>query len=99
MFIYNVTVNINDDVHTEWLSWMKEVHMPEVMKTGYFIDCQILKVMSAQDTGNTYSVQYKFLEIEDIENYQNNDAPRLQKEHSEKYKDKFVAFRTVLKVV
>jgi hypothetical protein len=31
--------------------------------------------------------------------YQRDHAPRLQKEHSEKYKGKFVAFRTLLEIV
>ncbi|MCE3229382.1 MAG: hypothetical protein K0S32_3933, partial [Bacteroidetes bacterium] len=33
MFIYNVTVNISNDIHTDWLKWMKEIHIPDVMKT------------------------------------------------------------------
>ena len=37
MYIYNVTVNVSDDVHIEWLKWMKETHIPDVMKTGCFI--------------------------------------------------------------
>ncbi len=45
MFIYNVTINISDDVHHNWLKWMKEIHMPEVMRSGCFVDNQILKVL------------------------------------------------------
>ncbi|MBT6440423.1 MAG: DUF4286 family protein, partial [Flavobacteriales bacterium] len=26
MIIYNVTVKINNEVHDEWLQWMKETH-------------------------------------------------------------------------
>ena len=99
MFIYNVTVNIADDVHAEWLNWMKTVHMPDVMKTGYFIDSQILKVLYVDDEGHTYSIQYKFLEMEDIEKYQKEFAPKLQADHSEKFKDKYSAFRTLLQIV
>ena len=72
MFIYNVTVNIADDVHEEWLSWMKEIHIPEVMKTGCFTDSGILKVLYVADEGHTYSIQYKFLEMKDTENEKDN---------------------------
>jgi hypothetical protein len=36
MIVYNVTVKVNTEVHDEWFAWMKETHIPEVMKTGLF---------------------------------------------------------------
>lgn len=99
MFIYNVTVNISDDVHTEWLKWMREIHIPDVMKTGCFIDNRLVKVLYVEDEGHTYSIQYTFLEMEDIENYNKNFAPKLQAEHAAKFKDKYAAFRTLLQVI
>ena len=34
MYIYNVTTNIDESVHDEWLHWMKEIHIPDVLATG-----------------------------------------------------------------
>lgn len=99
MFIYNVTINIDDDVHQDWLTWMKQIHIPEVMKTGCFVDNQLLKVLYVEDEGHTYSVQYRFLEMPDIEKYQKEHAPRLQAETAKKFKDKYTAFRTLLQQV
>jgi hypothetical protein len=99
MFIYNVTVNISDDVHQKWLQWMKQTHIPEVMKTGCFIDNQILKVLYLEDEGHTYSVQYKFLEMPDIERYQKEFAAGLQAEHKALFGEKYTAFRTLLQIV
>ncbi|MEO8448027.1 MAG: DUF4286 family protein, partial [bacterium] len=28
MILYNVTVNVDDSVHDEWLEWMKTIHIP-----------------------------------------------------------------------
>jgi hypothetical protein len=99
VFIYNVTVNISDDVHNEWLKWMKETHIPDVMKTGCFIDSQVLKVLYVEDEGHTYSIQYKFLEMADIEKYQRQFATGLQAEHKKKFEGKYAAFRTLLQVM
>lgn len=98
MFIYNVTVNISEDVHQQWLKWMKETHIPEVMKTGCFIDNQILKVLYVADEGHTYSIQYKFLEMADIEKYQKEFAPALQADHKKMFGEKYTAFRTLLRI-
>lgn len=99
MIIYNVTISIDHEVQEEWLRWMKQVHIPEVMSTGLFIDNKILRVLNVDDTGATFSVQYSLNAMADYEKYQQEFAPRLQAEHTQRYKDKFVAFRTLLEVV
>jgi hypothetical protein len=86
-------------VHQKWLQWMKQTHIPEVMKTGCFIDNQILKVLYLEDEGHTYSVQYKFLEMPDIERYQKEFAAGLQAEHKALFGEKYTAFRTLLQIV
>ena len=36
MYIYNVTINIEETVHDKWLHWMKEEHIPAMLATGKF---------------------------------------------------------------
>ena len=96
MFIYNVTVNISDEIRDEWLLWMREVHIPDVMDTGCFTWNRILKVLHVNDEGHTYSVQYGFKEMADIEAYSSNFAQKLQAEHKAKFGEKYTAFRTLL---
>jgi hypothetical protein len=86
-------------VHDEWLKWMKEVHVPEVMRTGCFVDQRMLKVLSVEDEGTTYSMQYTFLNLSDMEEYRAKHAPLLQKQMIAKFQDKCLAFRTLLEIV
>lgn len=100
MIIYNVTVNIDHSVHDEWIEWMKEIHIPEVMKTGMFIANKIYKILGDEDSGGiSYSIQYSCESLEKFEQYQKKFAPQLQAEHSERYKNKFTAFRTLLEFI
>lgn len=99
MYIYNVTVSIDKELAEEWLTWMKTVHIPDVLNTGHFTDNKICKVLNVNDDGETFSVQYSFNSMEDIEAYQKNHAPRLQAEHSKRYEGKYAAFRTLLEIV
>ncbi len=99
MIIYNVTVNIENDVREEWLQWMKEEHIPNVMKTGFFIENKICKVLVDEEQGTTYSIQYTCESMEKLQDYQRGHAPRLQKEHADRYANKFVAFRSLLEIV
>lgn len=100
MIIYNVTVKIENSVADKWLDWMRSVHVPDVMKTGFFSKSQISRVISVHDTdGVTFSIQYHCASTSDLHKYQIQHAPKLQKEHTEKYKDKFVAFRSIMEVI
>ncbi|MCO6500359.1 MAG: DUF4286 family protein [Vicingus serpentipes] len=101
MIIYNVTINIEEDIHADWIRWMKSSHIPDVMSTGYFLEHKICKVISTQEdeTGHTYAIQYTCNSMNDLEKYQEKHAARLQEEHVNRYQGKFVAFRTLLEVV
>ncbi len=98
MFIYNVTVTLEDSIHQDWLKWMKEVHIPDVMRTGYFVENKLCKLVT-EELETTYAVQYTFRTMDDLQKYQKEHAPRLQQEHKEKFKDKFAAFRTILEII
>lgn len=99
MYIYNVTVNIEDSVHHEWRKWMIETHIPDVLNTGLFLGNKFCRVMIDEESGTTYSIQYFIKDLESYQLYQQMYAPALQKEHAEKFKGKFVAFRTMLEVI
>ena len=34
MIIYNVTMNVESDIHDEWLNWMRNTHIPKYFATG-----------------------------------------------------------------
>ena len=51
MIIYSVTVSVDEDVHEEWVSWMKQTHIPDVMATGFFVENRFAKVLLAKDEG------------------------------------------------
>lgn len=100
MYIYNVTTSIDDSVHDEWLTWMKEIHIPDVLATGKFLSAKMCKVLVEEDVGgSTYAVQFTTVDEETLLAYYHEDAPKLRQEALRLFPDKFVSFRTELKVV
>lgn len=99
MYIYNVTVNIDESVHAEWLNWMKTSHIPAMLATGKFSKALMTRVMVEEDMGGiTYSVQYTTDSRSTLEKYYAEDSEKLR-EQTNIFKGKFVAFRTELQVV
>lgn len=101
MIIYNVTINVEDDVCETWVTWMKETHIPQVMATGFFTSFSFNKLLSRQEdeTGTTFVIQYTAPSMDDYEAYQANHAPALQAETKRLFEGKFVAFRTLMEKV
>ena len=100
MYIYNVTTNIDKSIQTDWLKWMKEKHIPDMLATGKFSNAKMSQVMIEEEMGGiTYSVQYTTDSVETLQEYYNQYATILREKSSKLFKDKFVAFRTELKVI
>ena len=101
MILYNVTINIEDEVREKWVKWMKEEHIPQVMATRQFLDHTFSKLLTRQhdETGTTYVIQYLCENMEKYEHYQEHFAPALQAETKRLFDGKFVAFRTIMEMI
>lgn len=99
MILYNVTVKVEVSAHEEWLTWMKDKHIQDVVNTGCFTSCRLSRMLAQnEEDGITYSIQYLSPSMKDFHRYQVQHAPALQKEHTEKFTGKFVAFRTMMEL-
>lgn len=99
MYIYNVTINVIEEAHDEWVKWMKDEHIPDMLSTGKFSKALMTRVLVQEEMGGiTYSVQYTTESKEMLNRYYEEDADSLRKK-STKFKDQFVAFRTELQIV
>ncbi len=100
MILYNVTIKIDHAAHDEWLEWMKTVHIPDVMATGIFLEYRMGRLLGLDEPdGITYAIQYYCTDLVAFEQYQSYFAQKLQAEVNEKFRGKFVAFRTLLEIV
>lgn len=99
MYIYNVTINIENSAHDQWLAWMKTEHIPAMLDTGKFSKALMTKVQVAEEMGGvTYSIQYRTDSKATLEKYYQEDAEILRAQ-SKPFEGKFVAFRTELEVI
>ena len=100
MILYNVTINIHESVHDQWMQWMQEKHIGEVLATGKFSAARMVKVLVEEDMGGiTYSIQYTTDSKETLQRYYDEDAPRLREEGLQLFGDKMLAFRTELELI
>jgi len=100
MYIYNVTINVEETIINNWLVWMKETHIPEMLATGKFSKALMTKVLVEEEMGGvTYSVQYTTDSKATLQKYYKEDAEKMRSDGSKRFAGKFVAFRTELEIV
>lgn len=99
MLLYNVTLILEESIANKWLSWMKEIHIPQVMETGMFVSYRLLEVLDSPNEGVTYCAQYVAENMENYLKYQEQYAPALQADLNKLFENQFVAFRTLMQYV
>ncbi len=99
MIIYNVTMKVANEIAIEWVRWMKEEHMPGLLRTGLFIESRLCRILEQDESdGITYAAMYMCDSLEDYHEYIRNHAPAMREKGQNKFGDQFVAFRTVMSV-
>jgi hypothetical protein len=100
MFIYNVTIKVANEIATEWLQWLKEEHVPEVLASDCFSKATIARLLEIDDSeGPTYAIQY-LAESKGLYNhYIEKFAGNLRQKSFDKWGDRFIAFRSLMQVI
>ncbi len=97
MLVYNVTVKISWPYAAEWVKWMKEEHMPEMLDTGCFSSYRLLRLLEVdEEEGPTYVSQYESASPELYNAYIARHSAILRQKSHKRWGDHMVAFRTVM---
>ena len=99
MIILNETIIIDSDIHTDWLNWVKAVHIPAVLATGHFNSFRILHIISSPNEGFTYCVQYETDTLEQYQAYEQTVATELKNIHLKKFENKLVLFESIMQQI
>ncbi len=100
MFIYNVTIKVKDEIAADWLNWLQQEHIPEVLQTDCFTHATILRLLEVDDSeGPTYAIQYKAPSKASYNLYIEKHAAHLRQKSFDKWGDAFIAFRSFMEVV
>lgn len=100
MLIYNVTVQVERSIADDWLSWLQQEHIPEVLQSGCFVKHQVVKLIDAAETENvTFAIQYYAASEQQLNSYLDEYATALRQRGFDKWGNRFIAFRTIMQVI
>lgn len=100
MILYNITIKPDPEISGEYLAWLKEKHVPEIMATGCFTEYRICRMLDLEEgEGTTLVVQYHAPSRESYEKYLRDHAPGLREDAFRTWGDRFLAYRSIMEVV
>lgn len=100
MIIYNVTVKVSPARAEEWVLWMKEEHIPELLATGLFVESRLSRLLEQDESeGITYSAQYFCRNLNDYRSYIEQFAPLMREKGLKRFGDQMIAFRSVMEEI
>ena len=97
--LYNITMNVENNIEDQWLEWMKTEHLSRVMETGHFVDYKFFRIFSSEPEGVSYSIQFFANTMKDVQLFEGTKAPSIDADLSAKFGSKVVFFKTLLEEV
>jgi hypothetical protein len=92
--ILNITFSVDKEVSEDWITWMKDKHIPDLLIKGVFTEAKILKVLNHEDEHSfSYAVQYFWGTTKAIDEYLADDD--IQK----RYGERILSYPTLLEEV
>ncbi len=100
MIVYNVTIKVQQQIANEWLQWLKNIHILEVMQSECFTSYKILQLLEVDEAeGPTFAIQYFAESKASYNRYIEKFATILREKSFERWGNKFIAFRTIMQCV
>lgn len=99
MILFNTTFHVEDEVHNEWINWVKETYIPTATESGLITDPLLCKVLNHHDTGSSYSLQFKTDDTATLHRWYANTGNRLQVALQTTFGTKVLPFTSLLEVV
>lgn len=99
-YLYNITYNIEEQIHDQWLRWVQEYHIPDVLKNTPFVGAKLIKVWMDEELGGiTYSIQYQAENRAMLDIFLYESKFNIFGDMLKMFPNQFVSFSTELEVI
>ena len=100
MVTINTTFHVEEIIDKEFIKYMKSTYLPEAMSNKLMINARLFRIHSQEiEGGQSYSVQFAFTNLDELENWDNNSGKKLNEELVQVFKDKIAGFSTLLEEI
>ena len=100
MIVYNITIQVSWEIAEEWLIWLQEDQIPEIMATNFFDDYKMYRLLDLEESeGPTFTIQFYTSSLERYKRYAADYASILREKSFARWADQFIAHHTYMQLV
>ena len=100
MIVYNTTFNIENDILTECIEYLKKSYMPRASASGFLRTPYLRRILQDEsEDASSYSVQFHVKNPETLEYWMQSEGRALQEELITRFGTKIVGFSTLLEEI
>lgn len=99
MVIYSVTFSVEEPLREDWLGWMERTLIPQIMGTQLFHTHHVQELLepAPQPGLLTFNAQFHCRDLDSLDKYRKIHADEIEQSLSDRYRERVLAFRTVLR--
>lgn len=100
MIIFNTTYHVEDEIHYDYLDYIRETFIPKALESGFLYEARLARIVAQYDEpGTSYSLQFRVKNSDTLRHWLHESGDSLNKELTEKFGDKVLGFVTLLEEV
>lgn len=99
MLIYNTTYHADDDVHDNFMIWLKESYIPSVEEYGVLRSPRLCRLLSHQDEGTAYSLQWEVDDSASLHRWRMKQGLPFNEELAKIFGEKVIGIPTLMEVL
>lgn len=100
MFIYNITIKVDWQIHEEWMEWIINTFIPDIMQTNCFEKKQFTRLHEVEESdGPTYALQFYALSKAQYNRYMQLYANSIMQHAQQAWKNQMLFFSTLMEVI
>lgn len=99
MLLYNTTYHVEEEIEKNFLIWLNEVYIAEVEKEGILRNPRLCRILSHQDGGSCYSLQWEVENSADLHRWHLKKGMELNEQLLKIFRDKVVGIPTLMEII
>ena len=102
MVLYNITLNIDNDITEACLDYLKRFYVPQATQSGVMHSLKIHKVLPYDDSdaqSGSYAIQFNVKNVDTLNYWIEHEGQHISKRLVERFGDKVAGFTTVLEEI
>lgn len=95
--IHNTTYLVGKESEQRFLQWLRSNYIPAAIETGLVYDAKLMKVLTTEEEGISYSLQFTSKDVRDLNTFKKGFFASNELELRSQFGERVLYFSTILK--